>query len=143
MDAKEKLITEYAERYAGHPMDKYHDARLYAEAYKHFEAGLNATPSPTGDRYEKYEHMKCETGCKKFSGHETRHHPDCVFYVGSFSEMYDKLLASTDDRDFEELKKEVERLKGLIKKAWFGNGMDCECESCTADFNKFKTENNL
>jgi hypothetical protein len=67
MDAKEKLITDYAERYAGHPMDKYHDARLYAEAYKHFEAGLNATPSPTGDR-------------------------DC-----------------------EELKKEVERLKGFYK----------------------------
>jgi len=39
MDATEKLITDYAERYAGHPMDKYHDARLYAEAYKHFEAG--------------------------------------------------------------------------------------------------------
>jgi predicted RNase H-like nuclease (RuvC/YqgF family) len=54
-----------------------------------------------------------------------------------------KPLLIQKDKRISELEREKERLKGLIKKAWFGNGMDCECESCTADFNKFKTENQL
>jgi len=38
---------------------------------------------------------------------------------------------------------EIIRLKGLIRKAWFGNGMDCDCLACTAHFNNFKKENNI
>ena len=34
---------------------------------------------------------KCEAGCKTYAGGEIKHHPDCVFYPGSFSEMYDNL----------------------------------------------------
>ena len=58
--------------------------------------------------------------------------------VGLGESIHDKILPY-----IESLKAENERLKVLIKKAWFGNGMDCECETCTEHFNKFKTENNL
>jgi len=48
----------------------------------------------------------------------------------------------TGDRDCEELKKEVERLKGLIDTVWWmtDNPFD---SVAIAKFNKFKTENNL
>jgi len=39
---------------------------------------------------------KCELGCKNFHGGEIRHHKSCVFYPGSFTEMYDTLKAKYD-----------------------------------------------
>ena len=35
--------------------------------------------------------MKCEVGCKIFTGHETHHHPDCVYYPESMSKIYDDM----------------------------------------------------
>ena len=44
---------------------------------------------------------KCQAGCKVFTGGEIKHHPDCVFYPESFSEMYDK-LKNQKDTDMQE-----------------------------------------
>jgi hypothetical protein len=38
----------------------------------------------------QYNGRKCVAGCKNFDHYETKHHPDCPFYKGSLSEMYDK-----------------------------------------------------
>lgn len=35
---------------------------------------------------------KCELGCKVYHGGEINHHPDCVFYTESRTEMYDKAV---------------------------------------------------
>jgi len=34
--------------------------------------------------------MQCQPGCKVFTGGERRHHKNCVFYEGSFTQMYEK-----------------------------------------------------
>lgn len=47
---------------------------------------------------------KCETGCKKFTGGEVKHHLDCFFYPHSMSEQLDKVV--------ELLRKEVEATGG-------------------------------
>lgn len=36
--------------------------------------------------------MKCATGCIYFYGGDVKHHKDCPFYKGSFTEMYDNLV---------------------------------------------------
>ena len=38
------------------------------------------------------EEDACEVGCKHFHGGEIAHHPDCIFYPESRTEMYDDLL---------------------------------------------------
>jgi len=38
----------------------------------------------------------CETGCKKFTGGEVKHHPDCKYYPGSLSKMYDDLQSEVE-----------------------------------------------
>lgn len=45
--------------------------------------------------------------------------------------------------EIEKLEKELERVKGLVETAWFENGMDCGCEVCMKQFDKFKTENKI
>lgn len=54
--------------------------------------------------------QKCELGCKHFHGGEVRHHKDCVFYSGSFSELYDKLEAEN-----KKLEKEIETLQRYLR----------------------------
>jgi len=43
--------------------------------------------------------IKCETGCKAFTGGEIKHHKDCYFYPESFTKMYDDLKQKDKDRD--------------------------------------------
>jgi len=129
MDAKEKLITDYAERYAGHPMDKYHDARLYAEAYKHFEAGLNATPSPTGDR-------DCEELKKEIKELEQQNK-----YLDELQDQ-DQITIEDQSNRISELEKEVERLKGLMLQAFY-KGYGSPIGQSDETWKDFLIENNL
>jgi len=48
---------------------------------------------------------KCETGCKTFTGNETKHHVDCVFYPQSLSKIYD------------ESHSEISKLRELLERA--------------------------
>lgn len=52
----------------------------------------------------------CVAGCKHFSHHESRHHKDCTYYSSSFTKYR--------DMETEELKREVESLKGLLSLAF-------------------------
>lgn len=40
--------------------------------------------------------MECETGCIHVTGGEVKHHRDCQFYSGSYSEMLDRALARVE-----------------------------------------------
>ncbi len=40
--------------------------------------------------------MKCVAGCKRYTGHETKHHRACPFYPGSFSKRFDDLQAEIE-----------------------------------------------
>jgi len=45
------------------------------------------------DSHSEIESLKCQTGCKYFSGGEVHHHPDCVHYPESMSMVYDEMKA--------------------------------------------------
>jgi hypothetical protein len=40
---------------------------------------------------------RCEAGCIAYHGGERRHHPDCVFYPDSFTELHDRLVRDHAD----------------------------------------------
>ena len=49
---------------------------------------------------EKAKEEKCCAGCKRYSGEETRHIKECMFYPESFSKMYDDLDKKHEDAQF-------------------------------------------
>lgn len=55
---------------------------------------------------------RCEAGCVAYYGGERRHHPDCVFYPDSFTELHDRLV-----RDHAELQAQNARLKSSLDAA--------------------------
>lgn len=54
----------------------------------------------------------CEAGCKAYHGGERRHHPDCVFYPDSFTELHHRLA-----QDHAALQEEHARLKAALDAA--------------------------
>lgn len=55
---------------------------------------------------------RCETGCIVYHGGERRHHPDCVFYPDSFTQLHDRLV-----RDHAELQAQNARLQAALDAA--------------------------
>jgi hypothetical protein len=55
---------------------------------------------------------RCEAGCVVYHGGERRHHPDCVFYPDSFTELHDRLV-----RDHAALQAEHARMKTTLDAA--------------------------
>ena len=59
-------------------------------------------------------------------------------YVSGATAEADKAAALVEEKD-----REIERLRGLMWKAWTGGGNDCECEACIGFWQQFKSENNI
>lgn len=59
---------------------------------------------------------KCCAGCKIYSGEETRHIKECVFYPESFSKMYDDLDKKHEDAQFVigEYERQIEDLSSQL-----------------------------
>lgn len=68
----------------------------------------------------------CQAGCKHFTGGEVRHHPDCVWYPESVSQMLDNALTDL-----------ATATQGLERIELYTYGHGCEapqdfCSACSA-----------
>ena len=70
------------------------------------------------DKIVKKENNICVAGCSYYSGHEVKHHKDCVHYNHSFSQMFDRLKESE--------KKLIESLERISKN---------ECDTFVCQYN--------